>query len=166
MNLVVVSLEVMLAFLLLATLFFGMKLERKLKALRQSQAGFASAVRDLDGAAQRTEAGLDALRYATEQARNVLIERMDAAQAMALRLEALTGEAETAALRAESAAATAERAAVAPPAQQPIARPAFDYERAPLPESYARPPLRGPDDLSQPGSRLRQAAALLRGDAR
>jgi hypothetical protein len=150
-----------------ATLFFGMKLERKLKALRQSQAGFASAVRDLDGAAQRTEAGLDALRYATEQARGVLIERMDAAQAMAQRLETLTKEAETAALRAESAAVSAARAAVPPPAPQPIVRPAFDHERqAPLPESYTRPPLRGPDDLSQPGSRLRQAAALLRGDAR
>ena len=163
MSPVIVSLELMLAVLLLATLFFGVKLERKLKALRQSQAGFASAVRDLDGAAQRTEAGLDALRYATEQARNVLVERMDAAQSMALRLEQLTSEAETAALRAESAAVTAAKAAVPPPA----APKAIEFERvAPVHEPYARPPARHPDALSQPGSRLRQATALLRGESR
>ena len=161
MNLVVVSLEVMLAFLLLATLFFGMKLERKLKALRQSQAGFASAVRDLDGAAQRTEAGLDALRYATEQARNVLIERMDAAQSMALRLEQLTGEAETASLRAETAAINAARAASPPP---PPPRPALPFEADELlPERHARAIARMPDPVPGPPSRLRQAAALLRG---
>jgi hypothetical protein len=160
MNPVIVSLEVLLAVLLLATLFFGVKLERKLKALRQSQAGFASAVRDLDGAAQRTEAGLDALRYATEQARNVLVERMDAAQAMALRLEELTGEAADAALRAEAAALSATRAAIPPPPPRPEPRPVL-HEVAH--EPYARPPARPADALSQPGSRLRQAAALLRG---
>ncbi len=161
MNLVVVSLEVMLAFLLLATLFFGVKLERKLKALRQSQAGFASAVRDLDGAAQRTEAGLDALRFATENARNVLVERMDAAQAMALRLEQLTGEAETAALRAETATINAAKALSPPP---PPPRPAVAYDRHDevTPQAYARA-IRSPDPVSQPPSRLRQAAALLRG---
>ena len=160
MNLVVVSLELLLAFLLLATLFFGVKLERKLKALRQSQAGFASAVRDLDSAAQRTEAGLDALRYATEQARNVLVERMDAAQAMALRLEQLSAEAETAALRAETATINAAKAASPPP---PPPRPALAYEAdQPETRTYARP-LRAPDPVPAPPSRLRQAAALLRG---
>ena len=160
MNPIVLSLEGLLAVLLLATLFFGIKLERKLKALRQSQAGFASAVRDLDGAAQRTEAGLDALRYATEQARNVLVERMDAAQAMALRLEQLTGEAETAALRAETATVNAAKAASPPP---PPPRPALAYERGePSHDTYARP-VRMPDPVPQPTSRLRQAAALLRG---
>ena len=161
MNLVVVSLEVLLAFLLLATLFFGVKLGRKLQALRQSQAGFASAVRDLDGAAQRTEAGLDALRYATENARNVLIERMDAAQAMALRLEQLTGEAETAALRAETAAINAAKSASPPP---PPPRPVLPFEHDELlPERHARAIARMPDPVSPPPSRLRQAAALLRG---
>ena len=159
MNLVVISLEVLLAFLLLATLLFGVKLERKLKALRQSQAGFASAVRDLDGAAQRTEAGLDALRYATENARNVLVERMDAAQAMALRLEQLTGEAESAALRAETATVNAAKALSPPP---PPPRPALAYEHEDAPQPYSRP-LRAPEPVPAPPSRLRQAAALLRG---
>ena len=158
MNLVVVSLEMLLAILLLATLFFGVKLERKLKALRQSQAGFASAVRDLDSAAQRTEAGLDALRYATEQARNVLVERMDAAQAMALRLEELTGEAETAALRAETAAVTAAKAVASPPPPRPV----LDYERE-APQPYARASMRPAEPVPAAPSRLRQAAALLRG---
>ena len=153
MNLVVISLEMLLAFLLLATLFFGVKLERKLKALRQSQAGFASAVRDLDSAAQRTEAGLDALRFATENARNVLVERMDAAQAMAMRLEQLTGEAETATINAAKAASP-------PP---PAARPALAYEHEETTaQPYARP-IRMPDPVPAPPSRLRQAAALLRG---
>ena len=111
MNPVVLSLEGLLAVLLACTLLLGLKLERKLKALRQSQAGFASAVRDLDSAAARTEAGLDALRYATENAKEVLVQRMEAAQAMALRLEQITAEAEDATLRAEGAAKTARSAA-------------------------------------------------------
>ena len=159
MSPVIMSLEVLLAVLLLATLFFGVKLERKLKALRQSQAGFASAVRDLDSAAQRTEAGLDALRYATEQARNVLVERMDAAQAMALRLEELTGEAETAALRAETAAVTAAKATAPPPPPRPV----LGYEREAAPQPYARPSMRPAEPVPAAPSRLRQAAALLRG---
>ena len=108
MNPIVLSLEGLLAVLLAATLFFGIKLERKLKALRNSQAGFATAVRDLDAAAARTEAGLDALRFATENARDLLVQRMESAQTMALRLEAITSEADTAAMRARSAAESAE----------------------------------------------------------
>ena len=165
MNPIVVSLEVLLAVLLLATLFFGIRLERKLKALRQSQAGFASAVRDLDAAAHRTETGLDALRHATEDARTVLVQRMEAAQAMALRLEQITGEAEAAALAAETAAVNAAQsaarlAALPPPRSQPEPPPSavVDFEaRSPRAEPSAERTL-GPV-LPPAGSRLREAAA-------
>jgi hypothetical protein len=167
MNPMIVSLEVLLAVLLLATLFFGLRLEAKLKVLRQSQAGFASAVRDLDGAAQRAESGLDALRIASDEARSVLLQRMDAAQAMALRLEELTTEAESAALRADAAAANAlQAAAPRPPMERPSDR-NFDLPPVPPSHAYSRPASRlaaGPPEAPPPaGSRLREAAALLRG---
>jgi hypothetical protein len=203
MNPVVLSLEGLLAVLLGATLFMGLKLERKLKALRNSQAGFATAVRDLDTAAARTEAGLDALRYATEGARDVLIQRMEAAQAMALRLEELTAEAETAAMRAQAAAETADKtqeriasAAAAQAAAAAASAAAAEARAMPRLETYApqaaapRLPLaeletrsaapiyapRRSDRTGEPapmpaeaasgGSRLRQAAELLRGSRR
>ena len=184
MNPVVMSLEGLLALLLLATLVFGIKLERKLKALRQSQAGFASAVRDLDSAAARTEAGLDALRMATDGARDVLVQRMEAAQQMSLRLEALTQDAEAAARKADIAAKsvdlTAERAAATVQAAAAAARAQAEAEAAaalsalppPVATIHRLPePQRAAPMAQQPAepvvnSRLREAAALLRGGRR
>ena len=172
MNPVVMSLEGLLAVLLALTLLFGLRLERKLKALRQSQAGFASAVRDLDSAAARTEAGLDALRYATENAKEVLVQRMEAAQAMALRLEQITAEAEDATLRAEGAAKTARSSAehvaaaaaqaAAAAAAQPVRIERSEPMHAPI-EFRPPAPQRHIPDAPPPNSRLREAAALLRG---
>jgi len=181
MNPVVMTLEGLLAVLLASTLLFGLKLERKLKALRQSQAGFASAVRDLDSAAARTEAGLDALRYATENAKEVMIQRMEAAQSMALRLEQITAEAEEATLRADTAARTARSsaeqvaaaAAAAADAAAAAARPMRPERAAPEPGPIefripSPPPYRTPAAPEAPpaGSRLREAAAMLRGERR
>ena len=169
MNPVVLSLEGLLVLLLGATLFMGLKLERKLKALRNSQAGFASAVRDLDGAAARTEAGLDALRHATEGARDVLVQRTEAAQAMAARLEALTAEAETAALRAQSAADTALRshervasAAAAAEAAAAAAAAAAEARALPRPEAYAYAPPTARLPVAEPAEPIRAPAAAPR----
>lgn len=218
------SLELLLAALLVATLVLGVRLERKLRALRDSQSGFVKALGELDGAASRTETGLAKLRQATDEARGELTPRIEAAQSVAARLEQLTREAELAAKRAEAAArevdACASKLASAiarprvaaepppppklpPPDEEPIRfrapadeeplrlRPgrvsegqAVRLEREPQPE-----PKRGPVDFAallaakttrqplpthtadpahrsepaQAGSRLREAAALLRG---
>lgn len=130
-------LELLLAALLLATLVFGWRLERKLRALRDSQAGFVKAMQDLDGAAYRTETGLEKLRQATDEARGALLPRIDAAQSAAARLEQLTSEAELAARRAESAArevdASASKLASALARTRPAPAPAPVPVPAPAP---------------------------------
>ena len=64
MSLIALGLDILLVGLLLAALAVGLRLNKRLKALRDSQAGFASAVRDLDAAALRAEQGLADLRAA------------------------------------------------------------------------------------------------------
>ncbi|NQE60441.1 DUF6468 domain-containing protein [Caulobacter sp. RHG1] len=76
-----------LAVLLIAALAFGWRLERRLKALRDSHAGFAKAVTDLDKAAARAEQGLADLRAATDEAAETLAVRIERAQALAAQLE-------------------------------------------------------------------------------
>lgn len=185
MSPIAISLELLLAALLIACLVFGVRLERKLRALREGQAGFVKAMSELDGAAQRTEAGLDRLRAATAGAGESLTPRIDAAESAAARLEALVAEAEHAALRAEAAAEAVQDSARALAAVVPTRRPAAS-EPLPSPEPEA-PRLRAPDfaamlaqkpaanttrqplptsseaEVPPAPSRLRQAAALLRG---
>lgn len=87
MSLIAVALQGLLAVLLLVALVFGWRLERKLKALRDAQSGFAKAVADLDGAAQRAEQGLADLRAATDEASERLADRIDKAKALAAQLD-------------------------------------------------------------------------------
>jgi hypothetical protein len=84
------SLDLLLMLLLVAALGFGWRLERRLKALRESHADFAGAVADLDRAAQRAEVGLAQLRQATDEAVDLLAGRIEKAREMASRLETLT----------------------------------------------------------------------------
>ena len=196
MNPVMVSLELLLAALLVATLLFGFRLERKLRALRESQAGFIKAMSELDGAASRTQNGLEMLRQATDEARGALLPRIEAAQSAAARLEQLTSDAELAAKRAEGAAASVHASAQELARVVPRSARAEPAPAAPLPEPGrgaapprepdARPRLGAPDFAAMlesattrqslptkpepqrspgpaAGSRLREAAALLRG---
>ncbi len=93
MSPVAVGLDLLLIALLLVALGFGLRLDRRLKALRESQAGFVKAVGELDSAAGRAEAGLDTLRRATDAARVELTERLDEARDLIRRLERVSGEA-------------------------------------------------------------------------
>jgi hypothetical protein len=83
MSLVAVAMNGFLAVLLIAALIFGWRLERRLKALRDSHEGFAKAVADLDQAAARAEQGLADLRAATDEASETLAVRIERAQALA-----------------------------------------------------------------------------------
>ena len=56
--------DAVLMLLLVAAVGYGVKLERKLKALREGQVAFAQAVGELNAAAGRAESALATLRAA------------------------------------------------------------------------------------------------------
>lgn len=87
MSVAVIGLNLLLVLLLVAALAFGWRLERRLKALRDSHDGFARAVADLDAAAARAEQGLADLRAATDEAADSLAGRIETAKALAARLD-------------------------------------------------------------------------------
>ena len=87
MSVTAIALNGLLAILLLIALVFGWRLERRLKALRDSHEGFAKAVADLDRAAQRAEQGLADLRAATDEAADTLADRITQAKALAAQLD-------------------------------------------------------------------------------
>ena len=87
MSLIAFAMNGILAVLLIAALAFGWRLERRLKALRDSHEGFAKAVKDLDQAAARAEQGLADLRAATDEAAETLALRIERAQALAAQLD-------------------------------------------------------------------------------
>jgi len=87
MSLIAVAMNALLAVLLIVALGFGWRLERRLKALRDSHAGFAKAVADLDQAAARAEQGLADLRAATDEASEALADRIERATALAAKLD-------------------------------------------------------------------------------
>lgn len=87
MSLVAFAMNGFLAVLLIAALVFGWRLERRLKALRDSHEGFAKAVTELDQAAARAEQGLADLRAATDEAAETLAMRIERAQALAIQLD-------------------------------------------------------------------------------
>ncbi len=93
MSPVAASLDGLLALLLLMALGLGLKLNTRLKALREGQAGFAAAVIELNQAAARAEAGLEALKAASESAHDDLLTRIETARGLVGRLERAGAEA-------------------------------------------------------------------------
>ncbi len=96
MSLIGLAMNVLLACLLLAALSLGWRLNRRLKALRDSHDGFAVAVAELNHAAARAEQGLSDLRAATDEAVDILGDRIEKGRALAIRLERLNERVETA----------------------------------------------------------------------
>jgi len=90
MSFVGLALNTLLAVLLGAALVMGWRLNRRLKALRDSHEGFAVAVRELNTAAARAEKGLADLRAATDEAVDILGDRIEKARALAAKLEKLS----------------------------------------------------------------------------
>jgi len=89
MSLIGLAMNGLLAILLLAALTMGWRLNRRLKALRDSQDGFADAVGELNRAAARAEQGLADLRAATDEAVDLLADRIDKGRGLAMKLERL-----------------------------------------------------------------------------
>jgi hypothetical protein len=105
MSLIGLAMNLLLASLLLAALVMGARLNRRLKALRDSHDGFAAAVTDLNTAAARAEQGLADLRAATDEAVDLLADRIEKGRSLAMKLERLV----------EHAAVPQRGAAFAPP---------------------------------------------------
>ena len=125
MSIIGIALDLLLAGLLMAALLFGWILNRRLKALKDSHAGFADSVATLDRAAQRAEMGLAELRGATEQAADLLAGRIAKARDLADDLDRLTVRG--AAVVERQAALTAQQATsqaavrAAPPSPRALA---------------------------------------------
>jgi hypothetical protein len=93
MSIIGLAMNVLLAALLFAALVMGWRLNRRLKALRDSHDGFAVAVRELNAAAARAEQGLADLRAATDEAVDELADRIEKGRALATRLQRLIDDA-------------------------------------------------------------------------
>lgn len=132
MSAIGLGMDLLLGVLLVAALVFGYRLERKLRALRQGQESFAQAVRELDGAARRAEAGLATLREATDEAHDSLHDRILKARELKQQLDAQIARAE----RMPAAEAKPEPVA-APIAERP--RPAAFAASQPLIQTIAQP---------------------------
>ena len=117
MNLIGIGMNLLLAGLLVAAMVVGIRLNRRLKALRESHAGFEVAVRELNLAAVRAEQGLADLRAATDEATDMLSDRIEKGRALAARLERLVSSAP------ELPRAAASERAPAPRPLPPVTRP-------------------------------------------
>jgi len=116
MSPIALGLDIFLITLLLVALAVGWRLNRRLQALRDGQAGFVKAVAELNGAAARAEAGLKALRAASEDAHDALLDRIETARSLSLKLEAATFE-------AQRVSAASPPVTAAQPSPGPMAKP-------------------------------------------
>jgi hypothetical protein len=128
-----IGLNLILGVLLSCALVLGIRLERRLRGLRESHADFAKAVGELDQAAGRTENSLAALRAGTETAKSEVASRIDQARIACQRLEKLVADADKAATRLASQPLALLDGA--PPPARPIQAP----PPAPAPSAIARP---------------------------
>jgi ABC-type transporter Mla subunit MlaD len=93
MSLIAIAMNLLLASLLAAALALGLRLNKRLKTLRDSHDNFAVAVRELNLAAERAEQGLADLRAATDEAVDTLADRIEKGRALAAKLERLITDA-------------------------------------------------------------------------
>lgn len=121
MSAVGIVMDLLLIGLILAAIGFGVRLEKKLKALREGQEGFAKAVSELNVAAGRAEAAMAQLRAAGEET-DLLHERIVAARTLKAELEGLV-------VRGRSAAPAPAPAMRAEPAPVASIQPPVSTER-------------------------------------
>lgn len=81
-------LDAILMLLLVSAIAYGVRLDRRLKAVREGQAAFAGAISELNSAAGRAESALRTLREAGQET-DLLHDRIVKARALKQELEAL-----------------------------------------------------------------------------
>jgi len=144
MSVVAIALNLLLAGLLAVALAMGWRLNRRLAVLRESHEGFAKAVADLDVAAQRAEQGLADLRAATDEAVDMLADRIEKARELSQKLD-----------RQMSQASTYQASTYQGPASHaPAAQAAPVRRTAPAADHDAELELRQPLDMSRLGALL------------
>ena len=153
MNPISLAMDGLLAVLLTTAVAVGVRLNGKLKLLREGQGQFVRAVGDLDAAAGRAESGLVALRTATEEAHDALLSRIETARALLPKLDRAAEQGAAVAARLDQAVhaaadadrrvrSTARAAEAAPPRRAAnAARPAA--EPIPFPGLRRDPAERG-----------------------
>ena len=87
MNAIAFCLDLILATLLLAALFVGLRLDRKLKTLKDSQSGFANAVAELDASIVKAQNGLASLKATAALAETSISDRIQDAKGISARLD-------------------------------------------------------------------------------
>ena len=120
-------LDGVLMLLLIGAVAFGIRLERKLAALRNGQAEFARAVSELNAAAGKAENALMALKSAGQDT-DLLHDRIVKGRQLKAELEALMANAPK---RAEPAARPEPAPAVQERRLEPVAPPAAKADPAP-----------------------------------
>lgn len=118
----------MLMLLLVAAIGYGVKLERKLTALRAGQLAFANAVSELNSAAGRAETALATLR-ASGQETDLLHDRIIKAREVKAQLESLIARAPVGVPKREEAPQHIEPLTLRQ-VVPPVAEPTEDEERA------------------------------------
>lgn len=137
MSLTNIIMDVILMALLVAALVFGMRLDKRLKALRAAHEGFAKAVHDLDDAAIRAHASLKELRGHADESQDLLHGRILAARDVLQKLDMQVTRAER--VRAELDKGLVSYEAIR---SQPVTRPAANEVIRPAhheAEAVARP---------------------------
>lgn len=149
MSPIAIGLDLMLITLLLTALVVGLRLNKKLKALREGQASFVKAVSELDTAAARAENALISLRAASEDTHDTLLTRIETARGLIVKLD----KASDVATRAAAAIEAAQPAPASPSRAETRLDPRFrslpparTSDLAPPPRpSVARPPVARPN---------------------
>ena len=149
MSIIGLVMNVLLAGLLLAALVMGWRLNRRLKALRDSHDGFAVAVADLNTAAARAEQGLADLRAATDEAVDILGDRIEKGRNLANRLDRLIEH-----------ASTPLREPPRPPPADPVAERRLGALLAAAREARAAPPERSTPERFAQSSRFAESQRL------
>ncbi|ESQ91445.1 DUF6468 domain-containing protein [Asticcacaulis benevestitus] len=94
MSMANIIMNVILMALLVAALWFGMRLDKRLKALRAAHEGFAKAVHELDDAAIRAHNSLKELRSNADESQDLLHGRILAARDVLQKLDLQVARAE------------------------------------------------------------------------
>ena len=113
------ALDLLLVSLLMLAVWIGVRLERRLKGLRDSQAGFVNAVAELNDGVAKAQSGLADLKAATLEGSTVLADRIQDAKGMIARLERQIAAADAAAGRLDAAVERANSARPAPASYAP-----------------------------------------------
>lgn len=108
--------------LLIAALWFGVRLDAKLKALRAAHEGFARAVGELDSAAIRAHASLQELRGHADDSQELLHGRILAARDVLQKLDAQVARAERVGNELDRGLTSYEAARTMPPPRAPLPR--------------------------------------------